>query len=521
MTPFRIHFSLLLLLLLPNLTSAQNQVFVRFDDLKFNSEFERTAFSDIQKGQTDFLPVFLAVSPLSDSATYLESARKINQEAAKIQSKKFLRLKDEKKVSLIYDRVNEDILKLYEEKVLFTDVLSSGRFNCLTASAFYGFLFSQLGIEFEIRETSNHVHPVAFPQTLQIKVETTDPVNGYKYFDARLKNQFVNYLLTSKIISKDEAGSSSIDNIFNKYYFPESSIGMKELAGLQYLNDALYFFGRENFEESLKQIQKAYFLYPSDRISTVMLFILSRNLNEARFSSVEEASLLVYTARYVGRMLDEKAFINEFLIMTEKVLAERSQVELYDQICEYLISSLDSENVRKSIQLEYNYQKGLLMFNTFRIKDALGYFEEALKIKPEDINIQTLTLKCLALSFGSASNQETLNILENIGGRFPVLEKNESFVALLMLAYLQLGEEKFDFEKPLEGELLLKEFEKLFIEHPGIGIQYEEVGKAYSAAAAYYFRRNEKRVAGDYLKRGLEIAPGNYQLMYRLRAIEQ
>jgi tetratricopeptide (TPR) repeat protein len=500
---------------------AQSAKLVRFSDLKFHSEFEKDAFTVFENGIPDYLRLFLAISPSSDEALLKEANQKILSVTENIYDKKFEKLKDEKKVGKIYEKVNGDILNRYEEKILFPVIFSTGSFNCLTASALYGFVFQYLGIDFEFKESYNHVHPVAFPKTLQIKVETTDPVNGFQYFDTKLKVQFVNYLLNSKTISKEEARNSSLDEIFNKYYFPEASIGMKELAGSQYLNDAFYNFAQEEFEFAFKQSQKAYYLYPSAKISTIMLFVLSGCIDKADYTNVEDAAFLAFASRFVGKELKMELYIEAFNSMTQVVLLERSQTELYDQMFSYLESNTNNREVLNAIKTEYYFQKGRVLMNNYRIKEGLTFFEKALAIEPDNLKLQTYTIQSLFFLFNTISNQETVKFAEEFIIRFPHMQKNEGFINLQMIGYLKLGEEKFDFEKPEEGDVLLKKFENLHNLHPEIGIQYEMVGNAYSAAAVYFFKRNNLSTARSYLNRGLAISPENYQLMYRLRALEE
>jgi tetratricopeptide (TPR) repeat protein len=498
---------------------AQRPEYVRFDDLKFNSVFEKEAFSGIQNGANDYLSLFLAISSQSDTFFYEQINKKILQEIEKLKIRKIDKLAEKKKVALVYELVNKDVLNRYQEQTLFPEIFNSGNFNCLTASAYYGFLFTELNIEFRFKESSNHVHPVAYPSSLQIKVESTDPVLGLQYFDTKLKVQFVNYLLSSKTISKEEATNTSVDEIFNKYYFPESSIGMRELAGLQYLNDAFYNYGKDNFSYALNQIQKAYFLYPSERISIVMLFLLSRCIAETDYKNVEDVSLIAFASRFVGSELKEETITNEFNNLTDKVLFQRSEAVLYDEMFNLLISKMDDSEVRNVIETEYYFQKGRLLLGSFRLKESLLNFEKALLIAPDNIEIQTFAVQSLAFSFSASSNQEIVSTIEEFEKRFPVMKSNEAFISLQMLAYLRLGEEKFDFEKPVEGETLLKKFENLNSLNPTISIHYEKVGDAYSAAAVYFFKRDDINKARLYLNRGLEISPENYQLMYRLRAL--
>jgi tetratricopeptide (TPR) repeat protein len=493
---------------------------VRFDDLQFNSGFEKEAFTGFQSGSPDYLKLFLAVSPKTDLVLYERIRQKISDESDRINVKNFSKKPDEKKVKFVYELVNKEILTTYKEQILFPDIFSTGYFNCLTASAYYGFIFSNLGIDFEFKETMNHVHPVAFPGSLQIKVETTDPINGFQYFDNKLKLQFVSYLINSKTISKEDAQDIPLDSIFNKYYFPESSIGMKELAGLQYLNDAFFKYGNGDFESAFKQIQKAYFLYSDKRVSTLMLFLLSECINKQDYKEVEDISFLAFASRFVGEDLDLKIFLSEFISITQEVLIEKSQPKLYDQMFDYMTVKIDPGEVLNTIITEYHFQKGRILMTTFRVKEALSHFEKALELQPDNLDLQTLTVQSLGYSFSTTSNQEIVSNAEEFEKKFPLMKSNESFVSLQMTAYLQYGEEKFDFEMPVDGEVLLKKFEDLFHSHPGISIQYEKVGDAYSSAAVYYFKRNNKSAARSWLNRGLEISPENYQLMYRIRALE-
>ena len=351
MSRLQILFFSIFILFSGHLLFAQNNSLVRFNELNFNSDFEKEAFLDFQNGKPDFLKLFLAVSPAMDENRYRDISIRIQTHVTEIKEKKFDKLKDEKKISFIYKSVNDNVLNRYEEKILFPDLFTTGNFNCLTASAYYGFLFNNLNIGYDFRETMNHVHPVAFPNSLQIKVETTDPINGFQYFDQKLKLQFVGYLINSKIISKEESKNIPLDSIFNQYYFPESEIGIKELAGLQYLNDAFFKLGEENYTDAFTQIQKAYFLYPSKRISTFMLFLLSGCISELDYKEIEDVSYLGIASRFIGKDLDEKLFLSEFNSLTEEVLIGRSQIKLYDQMFDTLVKSIEKEDIRAQIQI--------------------------------------------------------------------------------------------------------------------------------------------------------------------------
>ncbi|MGC9345141.1 MAG: hypothetical protein ACP5E3_20720, partial [Bacteroidales bacterium] len=123
-------------------------------------------------------------------------------------------------------------------------------------------------------------------------------------------------------------------------------------------------------------------------------------------------------------------------------------------------------------------------------------------------------------TFENTPGQELVQKLETYGEELPYIAENGMFVSMQMNAYLYVVEQYFDFTEPEKGLLYLQKFEKLYTHYPGVEINHQQVGDAYSAAAVYYFKQNQLQKARHYLSRGLEISPDNYELIYRLRSIE-
>jgi hypothetical protein len=278
----------------------ERQDVVRFDELKYNSYFEQLTFMEYHEGERDYLKLLLAVDPAANTNRYEVTRRELQLELNSFRNRKFEKAKPEKKIALIYEDVNSTVLKKYQENVIFPDIFSKGIFNCLTASAYYGLLLDSLEIPYDFRETFNHVHPVAYPKIDRITIETTDPVSGIQYFDEKLKVRFVNYLLDSKRISRDDYEKSSVDELFNSYYLPGKSVGLEELTGLQYMNVALQMFVKDHYEDAFEQIKKAYYIYPSSKVLAVLQFILNSTLYESDFKNFNEANYIIYLSRLIN-----------------------------------------------------------------------------------------------------------------------------------------------------------------------------------------------------------------------------
>lgn len=491
---------------------------IAYDDLTFNSYFEEIAFYHLKEEKPDFFKLLLSVDKEITESKYELFKREIDIELAKIRTKKFDKAKPDKKIEFIYHQLNKDIFFKYNENVNLTQVFSEGSFNCLTASAYYGIILDSLGIKYHIRESMNHVHPVAFIADLHIKVETTDQIQGVKYFDDRLKRQFVEYLLEKKQISRDEYYSETLDVIFNRYYFPESSIGIQELAGLQYMNDALFLFFNGSFSASLEQIKKACYLYPSDRIKTILRFVLDNYFINTEVNSFEVIKPMTLFSRIPEEKVDPKVIENIFGRLTRLILFDNSEETMYDSIYRYLDRHLSDGSVKQMIAFSYYYYKGKFYSIGFKFKDALNMFEKAFVFNTRNIELQSLFISTLAMSFRNSSNIEVNERLEYYASYIPELNENGMFLSFRMSSYLLLAEEKFDFGDSKEALGNIEKFEKLFAENPDVSFDYDQVGRAYSAAAVYFFKRYKHITAKEFLERGLKIAPGNLELKYRLRS---
>lgn len=500
--------------------SQHDPIIVSYEDLQFNSYFEELAFYNFQEGNNDMLRLFTAIDPDVSEKIFSEFKADLSRELERIRTRKFSRVKAEKKISLLYTYVNTQVLTRYQEKILFPHLFVNGTFNCLTASAYYGFLMDSLGIPYDFVETFNHVHPVAYPEGEQIKIETTDRISGIRYYDEELKKQFVEYLLQAGKISRDVYYANSIEDLFNEYFLPQTKVGLQELAGLHYMNDALYMFDVDDFTLAFEQIKKAYFIYPSERILTIFQFILANALANTEYTNLDYARLLVYVSRLPVDRINPEEIGTSFALLTERVLFNSSLTQYYDQFFEYLDQHMAEGEVKDIISYYYYFLRGKSMIAQYMFRNGLEYFIKAYEYNPNNIELQSLLISTLAASFENIPGEELVDRLEYYSEELPLIADNGMFVSMKMMAYLAVTEKYFDFGEEEKGLINMRKFESLYNKYPGVEINHEFIGDAYSSAAVFYFKKNQLNKAKSYLQRGLEISPDNYELLYRLRSIE-
>ncbi|WP_332914370.1 hypothetical protein [Algoriphagus boritolerans] len=79
-----------------------------------------------------------------------------------------------------------------------------------------------------------------------------------KYLDSYKPAEFAQPKSFNQRLAGHEIDYSD-NSIFRK-------VDLKQLAGLQYYNDAIVYFNSQAFGQAVDQLSKAYLLYPSDRI---------------------------------------------------------------------------------------------------------------------------------------------------------------------------------------------------------------------------------------------------------------
>ncbi|NJK86219.1 MAG: hypothetical protein HC906_09840, partial [Bacteroidales bacterium] len=123
-----------------------------------------------------------------------------------------------------------------------------------------------------------------------------------------------------------------------------------------YYNQAIYFFNSNQYRDSYNCIEKAWLLYPSERIRFTMLQILAEIVNERKYDDINELKYFIRICRYTNEITIENVR-DEFIAITYKYLITNSNVEYYDQIYNYLISGIQNKQYLDEISFIYYYEK--------------------------------------------------------------------------------------------------------------------------------------------------------------------
>lgn len=509
---------LLLLFVAAALAGYGQDTLVYFRDITFSSEQERTALdAAINQKKPDYFTLFGVPgkpTPADAKAKYFDFLNRMGYE-------KWVDKKPDKRVKYVYESIHKTFLEKYEAKTLFSDIWANGDYNCVSATALYCMAFDQFGIPYSIKETPNHVYPVAYPKAQQVIVETTNPMVGSYAFNQQFKAQYVENLRKQKQISNTEMSSGEINALFDKHFFKEETdITLHQLVGIQYMNDGIFKIEAEQWVEGIRQFEKAYLFFPSEQVVNGLYVGYTNAFNQRTKKDTVHAALLGLLSRFKKQGVTEDMVKGEFARAVDNVLFDQGRkmdmVAYYNAVDRRIV---DPE-LKKEIGFIYNYEFGRYYYNQGRYSESEPYFEKALGMRPNNQEAQSIYLQLLERNLrGTHNGKEALDLLNDVATRNPTLKGNNNFNTLMATGYLLKFMEDFDAGKPAEGDKYRLMFEEVYRTNADLNVNRYSIGQAYSTAAVYYFKKNQLAKAKVYIDKGLELVPDNQELQMRKRAI--
>ncbi|MDH5400734.1 MAG: hypothetical protein OEX02_21450, partial [Cyclobacteriaceae bacterium] len=313
----------------------------------------------------------------------------------------------------------------------------------------------------------------------------------------------------------------TVNDLFDKYYFNDEDISLRELVGVQYSNDAIYRIDDEDYKGAFAQLEKAWLFYPGEKIKYMLLSTGTQILTLNSYDKDPDLlGYLIKLSRYKELGITTEMVVGEFGKITEQLLLNNGQSEKYKRYYEELIAELDDQETIDEISFGYYYESGRVLYNDGHFSASLPYFEEAFTLKPGNLNVKSaFTNTLLQLGNAKRNNNELLEFVEKYSNKYTQLEKNGKFIHLMATAYLTAFMQSYQLNNTVEGDHYKKLFEELFQANPDMHLPVDKVAEAYSAAAVYYFRKGQKVRARQYIDDGLKVIPGNFELQQRQRML--
>ncbi len=493
--------------------SNEQDSLIRYKDISFSNDFEEQVLSEYFKtGIPEYFRLFMATSKDIDSNKADKYLSVYNNFLNSLCSGRFLKYNPKRQIRILYRTVNNTFFTKYEFSTTFDKIFHNGNYNCVTASALYGIVLDHLNIPFYIMETPMHVYIVAYYNKTHIKIESAGPYSGYFVYNESIKRTLIEFFKSIKLIDENEISDSSIDELFDKYYFYGNKISLRELIGIQYINNAAFNILEENFIESYKNLEKSYLFYPSEDTKQLLYTYLVNIIYRLNYDKVQDLNYLIQLTRYSSSEFIKETINSEFLKITETFLINKDDPDYYDEAYKYLSEQINDDEYLKDIEFIYNYEKGKYLFINGEHIEGHEHFIKALELRATNIYIQLAFIQSLKVILEQFEIYEAVEKIEAYSDQFRELSASKKYIELRMKNYLIAATHSFKTNNIQKGEGFLEKFETLYKTSPDIILEEYLIGEAYSAASVYYFKRGLYNKAKEYLSKGLEFAPDNKQL---------
>jgi tetratricopeptide (TPR) repeat protein len=286
------------------------------------------------------------------------------------------------------------------------------------------------------------------------------------------------------------------------------------------MNDGIFQKDHDQLVKSYEQMEKAYLFYPSTKCEFLLFVLGTEVLTKMKLSPKEKAILIGKLSRFKMHGITNDMIKGEFINLTQDLLFKQNDKSLYNECHRLLIAKVTDQELRDEINYIFNYEHGRALYNQGNYSKAKPFFEKALLLQPNNVDLGGIFISIIAKSFRTMNtNKVIMDSLHLYQKKYPSLEQYNTFKVLLASALvIQFGED-YDIGKTEAAEKYKLEFENFLKNEPDLEIEPGIIGKAYASACSYYFKKGQKVKAKQYLTDGLKISPNNYELRVRMQMI--
>ena len=206
----------------------------------------------------------------TDSESNSEAIDKINRVLDHLKRRQGKYKSESDFVEYLYYYTHQKLLRRYSEYPTLKETLLDGRYDCLTATATYSILLSELAIEHNVIETNYHVYIIVYPENAdQLLIETTDPLNGYIDDQDEISSSRNSYV---------QSNMAERNTIIDFDFDIERPLEKKELIGLLFYNQSIREANNGHWDKAREIAKMAYQYYSKERVSTLVNIIDSITL---------------------------------------------------------------------------------------------------------------------------------------------------------------------------------------------------------------------------------------------------
>ncbi|TAH24723.1 MAG: hypothetical protein EAZ07_09050 [Cytophagales bacterium] len=260
----------------------------------FNSNWEKKNFLALQNNQNPKpLNFFISYEKNVNEAIYKKYATILEKETQYWSGRK---IKNKLKyLKRIFEHVHLIYLKKYRTYTTFPQLFENNGYDCLTGTTLYALIFESLGFQYTIYETANHTYLIVKLGQETVLFESTDALSGFISDPEIIEETIQKYASQIAPDFNNIIGMiGQKKTVFAPYKTYSEKISIYQLAGLYYYNQGIVDYNLKNYKASIYTLEKAYTLYQSKRILSLLIVSIQEML---KTENLPYSEIKKYTAK--------------------------------------------------------------------------------------------------------------------------------------------------------------------------------------------------------------------------------
>jgi len=498
------------LLILANLSFAAQKDTIQIYNPTYTTDFEKSVFENYLTGKkVDAFLLSLCVDTGMNETLAKEYRYSLTNFLTTIRPEVEKIKKEKAKIQKIFKKAQFQFFNKYDIDSYGRRFYSDGVFNCVTGTTFFSLVLDSLNIPFCIKEDPTHTFLLAYPDKFSIPVESTDPSMMILIPDFNYKKNYVDFLVDSKLVSKADVQSKGVEEVFNTNYYSKTTIKPVELIGLLYYNSGTAYINENDYKKAFQQFEKAYILYPSERIRYALEISLLAFIGDKQKFTLDDLDYLAKLSSYSSNPAYDQDVLIEFNNYTVKYLINENNEEKYDKIYNSLVNAVKDSAVKSNISTLYYKERGRVCMLKHRVNEGWRILSEGYKFNPVDVELKAYFQNAFYDYIGKIiDDPEFLSKFENTLDEFNGLSEDPRILEIGARYLLNEVRENFIINNLSKAEKMLTRFENYVQKYPGYKLT-DEAADAYANLSSAYFRERNIKMSNAILKRGLKLMPDN------------
>lgn len=192
----------------------------------------------------------------------------------------------------VFQFTHRKMLKTYVAYTQFNELVETGKFDCLSATALFSVIFDRLNIDYQIQETNYHIFLLAETQNGKVLLETTDRLNGFVAHPEKIEQRIQAYR-QNQLATENKNFYEYQADIFQP-------VSADRLVGLLYFNQAVRLYNQRDFIECGNKLDEAIARYETPRTDELAV-ILVHSINASNLAPAEKSKITTRYQKYVQK----------------------------------------------------------------------------------------------------------------------------------------------------------------------------------------------------------------------------